>query len=237
MIRHIVTLQVYENVYEQSAFTPLQFLLLMKTACLLQIHHTIHTSQLFMTESLKKGDVMESLSGIQITDRGNRRLLKLISPIEFEHSLKLTDLDCCDHISCVKSDRVWVSDSKNNLLFINNKGDILHRVNDVRIRNGLHTVNGGGELIYIDKNYNIKKLSKDMKTTIRFIQKTDPKWRPQCVHWSPSTGNLLVGMYRDDLMKGKVARYNQAGQLTQTIHNTQRSKREAVLGTYLYNRK
>lgn len=58
-----------------------------------------------------------------------------------------------------------------------------------------------------------------MKTTTLFIQKTDSKWRPHCVHWSPSTGDLLVGMYRDDLMKGKVARYNQAGQLTQTIQH------------------
>lgn len=220
MIRHIVTLQVYENVYEQSAFTPLQFLSLMKTSCLLQIHYTIHTSQLFMTESLKKENVMTSLSGIQITERGNRRLLKLLSPLEFEHSLRLTDLYCCDHISCVKSDRVWVSDCKNNFLFINNKGDILHRVNDIRSRNGLHTVNSGGELIYIDKNYNINKLSTDMKTTIPFIQKTDSKWRPQCVHLSPSIGDLLVGMYRDDLMKCKVARYNQAGQLTQTIQHS-----------------
>lgn len=59
-----------------------------------------------------------------------------------------------------------------------------------------------------------------MKTTIPFIQKTDSKWRPQCVHLSPSIRDLLVGMYRDDLMKCKVARYNQAGQLTQTIQHS-----------------
>uniref|UniRef100_A0A8W8LIM6 Uncharacterized protein n=1 Tax=Magallana gigas TaxID=29159 RepID=A0A8W8LIM6_MAGGI len=33
----------------------------------------LHTSQLSMTESLNKEDVMESLSAIQITERGNRR--------------------------------------------------------------------------------------------------------------------------------------------------------------------
>lgn len=224
MNRHIVTLQVYVNVYEQSAFNPLQFFSFIKTACLLQIHPTLHASQFSMTASVNKEDVMESLSGIQITERGNRRLrneclLKLISPPKFDHSLTLTGFDCCDHISCVRSDRVWVSDSKNNLIFINNKGDILHRVNDICSRNGLHTVNSETELIYIDRNCNINKLSKDMKTTTPFIQKTDSKWRPHCVHWSPSTGDLLVGMYRDDLMKGKVARYNQAGQLTQTIQH------------------
>lgn len=154
MNRHIVTLQVYVNVYEQSAFNPLQFFSFIKTACLLQIHPTLHASQFSMTASVNKEDVMESLSGIQITERGNRRLrneclLKLISPPKFDHSLTLTGFDCCDHISCVRSDRVWVSDSKNNLIFINNKGDILHRVNDICSRNGLHTVNSETELIYI----------------------------------------------------------------------------------------
>ncbi|XP_065932482.1 uncharacterized protein [Magallana gigas] len=61
-----------------------------------------------------------------------------------------------------------------------------------------------------------------MKTTTTFIERTDSTWRPRCVYWSPSTGDLLVGMYTIDT--GKVTRYNQSGQLTQTIqyHNTGR---------------
>ncbi|XP_065937610.1 uncharacterized protein [Magallana gigas] len=240
MIRHIVRLRRYEHRYVQPAFTfsALQFLSFTKTAlrkdtktALPQIHLTLHTSQLSMTESLNKEDVMESLSAIQITERGNRRvgnqcLLKLTSGAEFHQSLTLTGVDRCLHISCVTSDRVWVSDDKDNLMLTDTTGVPLHRVEDSwsGFFRGLHTVNSESELIYIDRNSNINKLSKDMKTTTTFIERTDSTWRPWCVYWSPSTGDLLVGMCDDDTETAKVTRYNQSGQLTQTIqyHNTGR---------------
>ncbi|XP_065939296.1 uncharacterized protein [Magallana gigas] len=228
--RHIVSLQRYVHMYEQSTFSALQFLSSIKTA-LHQIHLTLHTSQLSMTESLNKEDVMESLSAIQITERGNRRvgnqcLLKLTSGAEFHQSLTLTGVDGCYHISCVTSDRVWVNDDENNLMLTDTTGVPLHRVEDPCrgdiFGNGLHTVNSESELIYIDRNDNINKLSKDMKTTTTFIERTDSTWLPRCVYWSPSTGDLLVGMYREITEyteTGKVTRYNQSGQLTQTIQN------------------
>ncbi|XP_065939297.1 uncharacterized protein [Magallana gigas] len=226
--RHIVSLQRYVHMYEQSTFSALQFLSSIKTA-LPQIHPTLHTSQLSMTESLNKEDVMESLSAIQITERGNRRvgnqcLLKLTSGAELHQSLTVTGVGCCYHISCVTSDRVWVSDW-NNLMLTDTTGVPLHRVEDSCRDGGLHTVNSESELIYIDRKYNIKKRSKDMKTTKTLIKKKIfSKWRPRCVYWSPSTGDLLVGMYNNDTYTGKVTRYNQSGQLTQTIqhHNTGR---------------
>ncbi|XP_065939293.1 uncharacterized protein [Magallana gigas] len=223
--RHIVSLQRYVHMYEQSTFSALQFLSSIKTA-LTQIHLTLHTSQLSMTESLNKEDVMESLSAIQITERGNRRvgnqcLLKLTSGPEFHQSLTVTGVGRCFHISCVTSDRVWVSDDRNNLMLTDTTGVPLHRVKDSGSGlYGLHTVNSESELIYIDRNDNINKLSKDMKTTNTFIERTDSTWRPWCVYWSPSTGDLLVGMYRPPWPgTGKVTRYNQSGQLTQTIQN------------------
>ncbi|XP_052678138.1 uncharacterized protein LOC128159125 [Crassostrea angulata] len=225
--RHIVSLQRYVHMYEQSTFSALQFLSSIKTA-LTQIHLTLHTSQLSMTESLNKEDVMESLSAIQITERGNRRvgnqcLLKLMSGAEFHQSLRVPGVDGCVHISCVTSDRVWVSDDEYNLMLTDTTGVPLHRVEDsyrdIYVCNGLHTVNSESELIYIDRKYNINKLSKDMKTTTTFIERTDSTWRPRCVYWSPSTGDLLVGMYNNGTKTGKVTRYNQRGQLTQTIQN------------------
>ncbi|XP_065934599.1 uncharacterized protein [Magallana gigas] len=229
MSRHIVSLQEYELRYVQPEFTfsALQFLSFIKTA-LPQINLTLHTSQLSMTQSLNKEDVMESLSAIQITERGNRRvgnqcLLKLTSGAEFHQSLTVTGVGRCYHISCVTSDRVWVSDY-NNLMLTDTTGVPLHRVEDLcpGINIGLHTVNSESELIYIDRYYNINKLSKtDMKTTTTFIERTDSTWEPQCVYWSPSTGDLLVAMYKYDtkIRIGKVTRYNQSGQLTQTIQN------------------
>uniref|UniRef100_K1Q1E5 Tripartite motif-containing protein 3 n=1 Tax=Magallana gigas TaxID=29159 RepID=K1Q1E5_MAGGI len=226
MSRHIVSLQEYELRYVQPEFTfsALQFLSFTKTE-FPQIHLTLHTSQLSMTESLNKEDVMESLSAIQITERGNRRvgnqcLLKLTSGAELHQSLTLTGVDWCLHISCVTSDRVWVSDW-NNLMLIDTTGVPLHRVEDSwsGYNRGIHTVNSESELIYIDRNFNINKLSKDMKTTTTFIERTDSTWIPRCVYWSPSTGDLLVAMDNYDTETGKVTRYNQSGQLTQTIQN------------------
>nr|XP_034319887.1 uncharacterized protein LOC109618176 [Crassostrea gigas]XP_034319888.1 uncharacterized protein LOC109618176 [Crassostrea gigas]XP_034319889.1 uncharacterized protein LOC109618176 [Crassostrea gigas]XP_034319890.1 uncharacterized protein LOC109618176 [Crassostrea gigas]XP_034319891.1 uncharacterized protein LOC109618176 [Crassostrea gigas]XP_034319892.1 uncharacterized protein LOC109618176 [Crassostrea gigas]XP_034319893.1 uncharacterized protein LOC109618176 [Crassostrea gigas] len=224
MSSHIISLQEYELRYVQPAFTfsALQFLSFTKTV-LPQIHLTLHTSQLSMTESLNKEDVMESLSAIQITERGNRRvgnqcLLKLTSGAEFHQSLTLTGVDCSYDISCVTSDRVWVSDW-NKLMLTDTTGVPLHLVEDSCIGYGLHTVNSESELIYIDRNDNINKLSKDMKTTTTFIERTDSTWWPRCVYWSPSTGDLLVGMHNDDTNTAKVTQYNQSGQLTQTIQH------------------
>nr|XP_034319911.1 uncharacterized protein LOC105328450 [Crassostrea gigas] len=169
-------------------------------------------------------DVMESRSEIPTTgtekpQQGNQCLLKLMSPPELLPSLTLTGVDGCDHISCVTSDRVWVSDD-DDLMLTDTTGVPLHRVEDsFSDLYGFHTVNSESELIYIDRKYNINKLSKDMKTTTTFIERTDSTWEPQCVYWSPSTGDLLVGMYNDDTKTAKVTRYNQSGQLTQTIQN------------------
>nr|XP_034319860.1 uncharacterized protein LOC109619606 isoform X2 [Crassostrea gigas] len=229
MNRHVVSLQEYVQIYEQATFTfsALQFLSSIKTA-LPQIYLTLHTSQLSMTESLNKKDVMESLSAIQITERGNRRvgnqcLLKLMSAPEFHQSLTLTLTSgwCCFHISCVTSDRVWISLRENNLILTNSTGVPLYRVEDLcsDLYGGLHTVNSENELIYIDRNYNINKLSNHMKTTTTFIKRTDSTWKPRCVYWSPSTGDLLVGMRCLNTVTGKVIRYNNSGQLTQTIHH------------------
>uniref|UniRef100_K1RKZ0 Tripartite motif-containing protein 2 n=1 Tax=Magallana gigas TaxID=29159 RepID=K1RKZ0_MAGGI len=234
MIVHIVSLQRYVHIYEQRrVIRPLQFLSSIKTALpQIHVHPTLHTSQLSMTESLNKEDVMESLSAIQITERGNRRvgnqcLLKLTSVPEFHQFLTVTRVGRCLHISCVTSDQVWVSD-RNTLILTDTTGVPLHRVADSRsdLYGGLHTVNSQSELIYINRNYNINILSKDIKTTTTFIERTDSTWRPRCVYWSPSTGDLLVGMcYINNYIKiGKVTRYNQSGQLTQTIQhdNTER---------------
>ncbi|XP_052690732.1 uncharacterized protein LOC128168603 [Crassostrea angulata] len=233
MIIHIVSLQRYVYIYEQRrVIRPLQFLSSIKTA-LPQIHPTLHTSQLSMTESLNKEDVMESLSAIQITERGNRCvgnqcLLKVTSGPEFHQSITVTGVDRCLHISCVTSDQVWVSD-KNNLILTDTTGVPLHRVEDLcsglYVGNGLHTVNSESELIYIDRNENINKLSKDMKTTTTFIERTDSTWRPRCVYWSPSTGDILVGMWYLRRNTDKVTRYNQSGQLTQIIQHDNTGRR------------
>ncbi|XP_078321205.1 uncharacterized protein LOC144621561 [Crassostrea virginica] len=60
-----------------------------------------------------------------------------------------------------------------------------------------------------------------MKTTTTLIKYTDTTWVPRCVYCSPSSGDLLVGMYRYDedtvIHPGKVMRYDNTGKHKQTI--------------------
>lgn len=125
---------------------------------------------------------------------------------------------CC-HLSCVTSDRVWVSDHLHNLNLTNAKGDTVYSVEDFSrgsLNGGLHTLNNNCELLYIDRNHNINKLSTNMgKTTL--TKASDSEWTPECLHWSQFTGDLLVGMYDEDTETGKIIRYNNIGKLIKTI--------------------
>lgn len=76
-------------------------------------------------------------------------------------------------------------------------------------------------MIFVDGKYNIKKkLSKNLKTVSTFIELTDEKLLPQCIYCSPFTGDLLVGVListNSIVLYSLINRYNQSGQLTQTI--------------------
>lgn len=168
-------------------------------------------------------DVMDSLNEWPIVDvekpqEGNESLLKLIYPPKLLQTLTLKYIGRCFHISNVSSDLVWVSD-QNNIILTNKKGVNLHHLSDTYSRLILtsHTVNSENELIYIDKNFKINKLSRDMKSSTLFAETKGSKRLPWCVHWSLLTGNLLVGM--SDLFgeTGKVIRFDQTRQKTQTI--------------------
>lgn len=166
-------------------------------------------------------DLTESHIGIVTTEIPPTENECMLTPQpEFHYSFTAKGVNYSFHISCMTADKIWVSDDE-NLILTNTTGDILHRYGNFSNNSllGFHTVNKDGELIFIDNNYNIKKLSNDMKTTITIIETTDSIWRPRCVYWSQLTGDLLVGMNRDNPRIGKVTRYNPSGQLTQTIQH------------------
>ncbi|XP_062602765.1 uncharacterized protein LOC134264489, partial [Saccostrea cucullata] len=152
----------------------------------------------------------------------------------FQKAVTVSGVSACRHISRVTSDRVWISDRKGNLILTNTKGEELYRVTDIGSYWGGHTVDSNGDLIYIDSEYNIIKLSTENKEKITIIQynNTSP-WRPECVYSSPSTGDLLVGMsyFTNYTSKGKVVRYNSTGENIQTIqhHNN-------ITGQELYSK-
>lgn len=164
------------------------------------------------------------------SQKENEHLLKLMPSPELCQSLTVTGIRRCYHISRMKSNQVWVSD-KYNLLLTNTTGDTLQLLNgsciDLDDGYGLHTVNSENELIFIDNEENVSKLSKDMKKTATFLNLKGSLWKPRCVYWSPFTGDLLVGMYKEDKFTGigRVTRYNKKGQMTQIIRHD-KTKRE-----------
>jgi hypothetical protein len=124
------------------------------------------------------------------------------------------------HISFTTLDRVWVSDF-NNITLTNQTGLTLHRVNDIGKwywRKGcLHTVNIFGELIYIDCCDNVKKLSLDNTIVFTLLEGTLLR-TPRCVFCSPTTGDLLVGVYNTDTGTANVSRYSSTGEHVMTIN-------------------
>lgn len=72
---------------------------------------------------------------------------------------------------------------------------------------GVYIVNSDGDLIYINKDYNISKLLYDMELYIIFIDKIVLEWILLCVFCLLLIGDLLVGIL------GMVNWYNINGEL------------------------
>ena len=219
--KHISKVLAYEHGYEKSENTPVQFLRFIKNTRLPQMQDN-PKGLLTLSPAIKTEDLIELLSKIQLTETRKRKLraedeLTLMPSIALQKSFTVKSVDSCSHISCVTPDRIWLSDSKYLNLTDTSTGNKLFSVNISCFQfSGIHTVNTAFELIYINKNYDINKLSSDMKTTVMFI-KSENDWLPMCVYSSPSSGDLLVGMRSrfDRSAVGKVARYSKTGQISQ----------------------
>ncbi|XP_061190973.1 uncharacterized protein LOC133199113 [Saccostrea echinata] len=149
-----------------------------------------------------------------------------------QKSVTVTGVRYCSHISHVSSDRVWISYG-NNLILTNTAGDKLHHLTGIGSGYGVHTVTGDGDLIYIDSEFNINKLSIDNKVKCTLIKYNTAPWEPVCVYSSPSSGDLLVGMRNTNTdtsklvwYKGKLVRYNSTGQHIQTIQHDRHTGEE-----------
>nr|XP_022288246.1 uncharacterized protein LOC111100548 isoform X2 [Crassostrea virginica] len=216
MTRHMTKLLWYYHRFEQLSETmetrPFKFLQIM-TRKHSPRKDTMKTIIKMLVNLMKEIRLVPS--GIP-RRAGVEDLLTLLSSPVVQKSLSVTGVEDCYHISCVTPDRVWVSDYNKLILTDTATGKQLHSVeHPLDSGTGKHTVNCGGELIYIDKEFNIIKLCNDMKTTTTLIKHTDKIWEPECVYCSPSSGDLLVGMYRRDT--GKVMRYDNTGKYKQTI--------------------
>jgi hypothetical protein len=150
---------------------------------------------------------------------GIDEFVKLMSTPVQHASVCVTGVSRVDHISRVTSDRVWVNDY-NNIILTDTTGITIHRVTDLAqwYIGGLHTVNSFGELIYIDNKLNINKLSLENKTLTSVLWVTS-EWLPRCVYCSPTTGDLIVGIWETVTETGIVITYSNTGQQTLTIQH------------------
>lgn len=247
MRQYIAKVQTYEHRYENRLNRSIKFILFLKKKSLYQKQDSPSFPQnllLTLAESVNIGDVSTVLSKIQLKYKGkrfleNKCLLQLLPvPIPLG-CVKVADVHGCSHICNISSKMVWVSD-ENNLVLTNTKGKTVHRLDDLyylqqsnkltSLRSGLHTVNNKDELFYLNSELIIKKLSSDLKTTSTFITNMDYEWTPVCLYCSMITGDLLVGLLgiapgKKSTFMAKITRYNNNGELTQTIRHD-KSKNE-----------
>jgi hypothetical protein len=218
MKRHLSHIQNYADRYEQSANRAAYFLVFLKTNCFPQMKDTLNLPQhlfLSLTKELNMEDVNQLLKGISkiqmsIEKRQVRikECVKLISTPLLHTSVCVTGVSEVLHISRAMSDRVWVSDYS-DIILTDTTGVTIHRVTGITplCVAGLHTVNSCAELIYIDSDYNINKLSTD-NTTVTTLLDRPPLWWPCCVYCSPTTGDLIVGMWGIDTNTAKITMYS-----------------------------
>lgn len=119
--------------------------------------------------------------------------LKEFKFLKFYYMFLVDGVDRCIYIFFVKLEYVWISDDKDNIIFINLKGDNLYYVKCKSWNYGIYIVNSDSELIYIDKENNIKKLLKDKKVIMIFLV-NNFKWWLLCIYWFEFIDSLLVGM-------------------------------------------
>ncbi|XP_062605415.1 uncharacterized protein LOC134267209 [Saccostrea cucullata] len=225
--RNNVCIEKYERRSEKVTQWPIKFLFFHKKTPFPKIRDTPnftkqHPHSLY--DELNMENLIKLLSENIITDTGTRHeyLLKLLPQPVLYRSITVEGVNGVLHISCVAPDKVWVNDL-NNLLLINIEGEILHRLRDINSYTGSHTVNSVGDLIYIDKNNNITKLSNENKTMSTLVKKIESRVAP-CVFCSPINDDLLVGITAKLPGISKLLRYSKTGKLIRTIQKNSRDQ-------------
>ncbi|XP_062620620.1 uncharacterized protein LOC134282205, partial [Saccostrea cucullata] len=192
--RHIADIQNFEYRSEQPSNRSVKFLSILKNSRIHKIKDTPKLKRhimLSLKEETFMKDVIRLLSEIQTKESGKRQL-----------------------------DRVWISDVMEIKMFLTNiEGEKLRHITDMVYTFGTvgyHAVTSTCDLIYVDADGNMIKLSKNYRKNT-LIKNTESR-KPSCLYISRLTGDLLVGIW--DIGKaGIVNRYNSTGKHIQTIQN------------------
>lgn len=170
--RHISSLVCSEHLFEQSAKDPVKFLL-SKSAfgTLKERYGCAKHAKLSVTERLNAKGVTMLLTDINVTEGRKRPTeieLKLMPAPVFQKSFMATDADSCSHMAFVTSDRIWIG-CENNFYLKDTNGDTLFHqegpLNEFSFYNpaAYFTVTNEKDLVFINNDHNIVKLSHDME--------------------------------------------------------------------------
>lgn len=136
------------------------------------VHYNLIINITIVDQNQDNVDVIDYNRKITIVTKPNEEnagLLKTTFPLKFLESFFDQGIDICTHMSFITPDNIWVSDNNDNVILTNTSGDNLYQVQCYSKCYGKHTVSSDRELIYIDNNNDIKKLSEDLKLTKVFF--------------------------------------------------------------------
>nr|XP_022324559.1 uncharacterized protein LOC111125257 [Crassostrea virginica] len=127
-------------------------------------------------------------------------------------------MNCVD-LCFVPPNLFWVNNG-NNIILTNTQGDILHRINS----SYSFTANEN-EIMYVDRNFSIQKLSYGRENSILFMRRPS-LWLPLSIHCCQSNGDLLVGMVSSisNPPKARVVRCNEFGEVKQSIFQNEEGR-------------
>nr|XP_022341562.1 uncharacterized protein LOC111135624 [Crassostrea virginica] len=142
-----------------------------------------------------------------------KQTLSLSSSVTNVREYSVLGVDSVWHVSVDKSDRLWVSDWRGNLVQTDLQGNQLQKIQTSGREEGYHRATQDRDLLYTDKHKReIYKITPDKKIT-DFIKTGD--WEPLSLQSSRINGDILVGMIKDK--EAKVTRYNKVGKDIQNI--------------------
>ncbi|XP_061190538.1 uncharacterized protein LOC133198462 [Saccostrea echinata] len=229
--RQISVWQDKKHNYERSEKTQARFFFRKNTPVntMKDLSETSTPTVLHPKFKFNKQNFIKILEEIKITEGGKRRVkserfFEWKHPAESRGCVSVATVRRGYHLSCSTTDLVAISDGV-SLLLTNLKGHTLYHLTVIKKSSGgVHTMNSANDLLYIDNDLNISKISSYTKTKIILIEKPET-WEPLCIYCS-STKDLLVGngIYdadEDQYSEAKIIRYNSKGRQVQTIqHNS-----------------
>ncbi|XP_062590547.1 E3 ubiquitin-protein ligase TRIM45-like [Saccostrea cucullata] len=150
-----------------------------------------------------------------------KQTLSLSASVTKVREFNVAGVDGVFHVSPDQPGRLWISESKGNLVQTDLLGNVIQKIKTSGGDRGYHTFTQDRDLIFTDKDKNvINRITQDNNIT-EFIKTGD--WFPFSIHSSHINGDLLVGMMKRQM--GKVTRYNTTGKELQNIQRDNKGQK------------